>query len=97
MTIEWLRYDVPQEHRDRFLQADAETWTATLAQQAGFIGKQTWVHAQTPTELHLVIQWQTREHWKAVPADVLLKTHEAFVQKAGYDFKLLGVLEYEVL
>jgi uncharacterized protein (TIGR03792 family) len=97
MTVEWLRYRVPRESRDVFLKADADSWTAMLSQQAGFIQKQTWANPQTPDELNLVIYWESKAQWKAVPEDALANTHEVFVQKVGQAFTLLGVLEYDVL
>lgn len=62
MTIEWLRYQVPQELHDVFLKADAEIWTAMLSQQTGFIGKQSWFNPELPNELNLVIQWESKDH-----------------------------------
>jgi uncharacterized protein (TIGR03792 family) len=97
MVIEWLRYQVPQELHDTFLKADAAIWTTMLSQQAGFIGKQIWFSPEIPNELNLIIQWQTKEHWQAIPEARLLETQEAFVQKVGQIFTLLGVLEYEII
>jgi uncharacterized protein (TIGR03792 family) len=97
MVIEWLRYQVPQELHETFLKADAAIWTTTLLQQAGFIGKQIWFNPEIPNELNLVIQWQTKEDWKAIPEVRLLETHEAFVREVGQIFTLLEVLEYEIM
>jgi uncharacterized protein (TIGR03792 family) len=97
MTIERLRYHVPETSRDVFLKADDAIWTAVLSQQAGFVSKQTWLSPDAPDELDLVIQWQSREHWKTIPEALLLETNAAFVKKVGAMFTLLEVLEYEVL
>ncbi len=97
MVIEWLRYQVPQELTAVFLKADADVWTTMLSQQEGFLSKQTWFNPETPGELNLVIQWESKAHWKAIPEVALLETHERFTEKVGQVFTLVDVLEYEVL
>ncbi|MGL4608364.1 MAG: TIGR03792 family protein [Trueperaceae bacterium] len=96
MIIEWLKYNVPPIQRELFLNADAEIWTETLAAQTGFISKQTWLNPENPDEINFVISWQSKEHWKAVPQELLQETDKRFVEAVGR-FELVEVLEYTVL
>ena len=43
MVIEWLRFKVPHEKWEAFIQRDEEVWTAGLRSFPGFLGKETWV------------------------------------------------------
>jgi uncharacterized protein (TIGR03792 family) len=96
MTIEWLKYKVPRETTKIFLKADAKIWTAMLSQQSGFIAKQVWLDSEKPDEINLIVCWQSKEHWKAVPQTLLQETDAKFIETVG-QFELLEVLEYEVL
>ena len=39
MVIEWLRFKVPPEKWEAFIQRDEEVWTAGLKNIPGFLGK----------------------------------------------------------
>jgi len=39
MIIEWLRFKVPREKWEAFIQLDEEVWTAGLKNFPGFLGK----------------------------------------------------------
>ena len=97
MVIEWLHYRVAPADQPAFLAADAAVWTAMLSACAGFLGKETWRAAETPDRLSLVIRWQSRAAWHAVPADRLAATEARF--RAAYtgaaDF--LGCTDLDVL
>ena len=43
MIIEWLRFKVPPEKWEAFIQRDEEVWTAGLKNFPGFLGKEIWV------------------------------------------------------
>ncbi len=68
MVIEQLSFVVPVDEQARFLAADTAIWTAVLAAQPGYLGKETWREAADPARLHLIIRWENRAAWKAVPA-----------------------------
>lgn len=67
MVIEFLTFTVPVEQRAAFLARDAEVWTAGLAQQPGYLGKEVWVEAENPTQVTCVIRWESLAQWKAFP------------------------------
>lgn len=42
MVIEFLYFIVSPESREAFIARDADVWTAGVAQQAGYLGKEAW-------------------------------------------------------
>jgi uncharacterized protein (TIGR03792 family) len=77
MVIEWLRVKVRPELRDRFLDKDEEIWTAWLARQDGFRGKEVW-QGDHPEEIVLVVRWESLAHWKGIPQEQLGAIEERF-------------------
>jgi len=67
MVIEVLEASCPLELREAFLVRDAETWTAALSRQPGFISKEVWASREDPSLVILVIRWETMAHWQAFP------------------------------
>ncbi len=65
MIIEWLRFKVPPEKWEAFIQRDEEVWTAGLKNFPGFLGKEIWVDS-VENEVAMLIRWETREQWKSV-------------------------------
>ncbi len=70
MVIEWLRFKVPQEKWEAFIQRDEEVWTAGLRSFPGFLGKEIWVDP-VENEVVMLIRWQTKELWKSVPQSLI--------------------------
>ncbi|MBD2325458.1 TIGR03792 family protein [Alkalinema sp. FACHB-956] len=97
MVIEWLKVKVPIELHDRYIEQDAAIWTTALANCAGFVGKQVWTNSQDPTEIILVIQWATREQWKAIPIEQLESIDRTFVMAMGQAFPLVETGEYHLV
>jgi uncharacterized protein (TIGR03792 family) len=65
MIIEWLKFKVPPEKWEAFIQRDQEVWTAGLKSFPGFLGKEIWVDS-VENEVVMLIRWETREQWKSV-------------------------------
>ena len=65
MIIEWLRFKVPPEKWEAFIQRDEEVWTARVKNFPVFLGKEIWVDA-VENEVVMLIRWETREQWKSV-------------------------------
>jgi uncharacterized protein (TIGR03792 family) len=86
MVIEYLKVEVPITLRERYIQTDAEIWTPILASYPGFVRKEVWINPRKETELVMVIHWQTKEAWKAIPVDVLQETDRRFVEAMGQAF-----------
>ncbi len=96
MVIEWLQFRVEPAQREQFIQADTEIWTAALADYPGFLGKEVWLNPERDEEVTLVIRWQTREQWSAVPESVLRDTQARFDEAVGATYELLATREYQV-
>jgi uncharacterized protein (TIGR03792 family) len=97
MVIEWLKFRVVPQSREKFIENDERIWTATLSKYPGFLGKEIWIVPKTENEITLVIRWQTRENWKAVPQDVLMATEQTFAQAMGKNkYQMIETGEYQV-
>ncbi len=96
MVIEWLQIRVPVADHARYVTADAAIWSAALARNDGYLGKEVWSHPQTPDILHLVIRWSSRAAWHAVPPDLLAATDAAFVAIMGQSYPVLACIDYDV-
>lgn len=97
MIIEWLKFEVKSEIREKFIEQDQKIWTKTLARQPGFLGKEIWINPDLPDEIIFVIRWQTREQWKAIASELLEMTEQKFRQSLGTDsYKMLEAKEHHV-
>lgn len=96
MVIEWLRVKVAPELRERYIQKDAEIWTSFLAEYPGFLGKQVWINPNNPSEVILVIHWESREAWKSVPANRLEAIDQEFIRQLGSTYEFLEEAEYHI-
>lgn len=77
MVIEWQRVRMRPDLRQRFLERDEEVWTAGLAREPGFLGKEVWL-GEDPGEVVLVIRWRSEEDWKGVAAGRLAELESRF-------------------
>lgn len=97
MAIEWLKFFVSPELREKFIEKDAQIWTSKLAGYPGFLGKQVWLNPDRPNEVIMVIHWESREKWKSIPLQDLEETEREFNLQMGSDsYKMLESLEYQV-
>jgi uncharacterized protein (TIGR03792 family) len=97
MIVEWLRFQVKPNLRERFIQQDAAVWTVALARYPGFLGKEVWISPERSDELALVIRWATRTQWKAIPGEDLEAIEQEFLSRMGADtYELLESREFQV-
>lgn len=96
MVIELLKIKVAAEHREQFIQKDAEIWTQALSLYPGFLGKEVWINPAEPTEVVLLIRWATREQWKSIAFEQLQKIEQSFTDLFGNTYKLIESSEYQV-
>ena len=67
-VIEQLRLKVPESQVQIWLEAEQQTWQPWLEAQEGFLGRDiAWDPAHE--EGQLLIQWATRDQWKAISSD----------------------------
>ena len=68
VVIEQLRLKVPESQVQTWLEAEKQTWQPWLEAQEGFLGRDiAWDPAHE--EGQLLIQWATRDQWKAINPD----------------------------
>ncbi|KOP24068.1 cyanobacterial protein, TIGR03792 family [Hapalosiphon sp. MRB220] len=96
MIIELLRVKVPPENREQYIQKDAEIWTAALAGYPGFLGKEVWINPHDTSEIILIVQWATREQWKAIPQAEIDALDQKFNQELGFQSQIVEFCEYQV-
>jgi uncharacterized protein (TIGR03792 family) len=97
MVIEWLRFRVASQSREKFIQKDEEIWTAALSTYPGFLGKEVWIEPDAPDEVVFTIRWQTRAQWKSIPVDDLAAIEMKFAQgMGGIKYKMLESKEYQI-
>lgn len=97
MVIEWLKFKVDPRSRETFIQKDAQIWTPVLASSAGFLGKEVWIDPHAIREVVLVIRWETRQQWKAIPQDVLDATEQKFAEQMGeIEYQMIESSEYQI-
>jgi uncharacterized protein (TIGR03792 family) len=96
MVIELLKFQVPLSEQQDYIQTDAVIWTTALAKYPGFLRKEIWISDEIPEELTIVIHWQTREQWKAIPLNDLSRIDANFVQALGKSYPIMASQEYQV-
>jgi uncharacterized protein (TIGR03792 family) len=94
MAIEWLTIEVPEADRDRFMVTDREIWTTFLANCPGFIRKQVWVNPEQPGQVCLVVEWESRDLWKAIDPEALAAVDQSFVAAMGQVYPIVYAGEY---
>ncbi|MBV9385381.1 MAG: TIGR03792 family protein [Chroococcidiopsidaceae cyanobacterium CP_BM_ER_R8_30] len=96
MIIEFLKFKVVPELREKFIQKAAEIWTTVLASCSGFLGKEVWINPNNTTEVILVIQWESHEQQSAIPQRLLDATEKKFAQQMGNTYCVSESDEYQV-
>ncbi len=96
MFIEWLRFQVPPELREKFVAVDAEVWTADHAKRPGFLKKEVWISPQNLDQLAIVITWATPDDWFTIPKQELERTEAQFAQAFGGEYKLTESAAYQI-
>lgn len=71
MVIEFLTFHVPPHERQAWMEVEERTWSRFLERQPGFVRKQLWVERGDEQVVHAMIEWESWEHWQAIPADEL--------------------------
>ena len=96
MIVEWQRVRVHPELRQRFLEADEAVWTAGLAREEGFLGKEVWLDRRQPGEVVLVIRWRSERAWKGVPDERLEELKRQFEERLPEGHEVVEIRAFEV-
>jgi uncharacterized protein (TIGR03792 family) len=94
MVIEWQKVRVQPEVRDLYLKKDREIWTAGLAREEGFLGKEVWLGEDG--EVILVIRWEKEEDWKEMPKEWMDDLDRRFREVVPEGWELVETRSYEV-
>lgn len=92
MIIEWLRFKVPPEKWEAFIQRDEEVWTAGLKKNPVFLGKEIWVDS-VENEVVMLLRWETREQLKSVLQSII---DELDGQMGDWQIAIAESREYQV-
>ncbi len=97
MFIEWLKFKISEEFRELFIQKDAEIWTPMQSKYRGFLGKEVWLNPDNSAELVIIVYWENRELWQAIPQEDINKTEKQFdLSLKGIKYEILENLAYQV-
>jgi uncharacterized protein (TIGR03792 family) len=94
MVIEWQKVRVQPEVRDLYLEKDREIWTAGLAREKGFLGKEVWLGEDG--DVILVIRWEREEDWKGMPKERQDDLDRRFREAVPEGWELVETRSYEV-
>jgi uncharacterized protein (TIGR03792 family) len=75
MVIEWLKFKVPPEQWELFIQKDEEVWTTGLKKFPWFLGKEVWVDGENQ-EIVMVIRWESLEKLASFPKKTIRELDE---------------------
>jgi uncharacterized protein (TIGR03792 family) len=99
MVIEWLKFQVDSDAREKFIREDETIWTAALSTYPGFLGKEVWIEPQSSDKVIFTIRWQTREQWKSIAAKDLAAIEQQFSEvmgKMNINYKMIKSKEFQV-
>lgn len=99
MVIEWLQFTVDSDSREKFIQQDEAIWTAALSTYPGFLGKEVWIEPKASGKVIFTIRWQTREQWKSIPLQDLVKIEQKFagvMKKMKIHYKMTESKEFQI-
>jgi uncharacterized protein (TIGR03792 family) len=83
MVIEWLKFKISPNSRDKFLEEDNKIWTQALSKYPGFLSKEIWLNPEDDREIIFVIKWESYELLQAIPSEDLQIIDDAFSQGMG--------------
>lgn len=90
MIIEELKFEIPTEFQQEFIRKDALIWTALLREIPGFKSKTVNINKDISTEIIIVIYWQSRMHWEAIPKEVIINTIKVFEKEMSKTGIVIG-------
>jgi uncharacterized protein (TIGR03792 family) len=96
MIVEWKRLRVRPELRARFVAVDEQVWTAGLARQAGFLGKEVWLDREDPAGVALAIRWRSPGDLRGVAPERLEELARSFAGALPEGVEELETVVYEI-
>jgi uncharacterized protein (TIGR03792 family) len=96
MNVEWLRFKVAPEYRERFVQKDDEIWTTFLKKAPGFLKKEIWISPVDLSEVIIAIHWSAQAQQQPIAQKTLDAIEEKFLAALGVPVQLLESRPYQV-
>lgn len=96
MVIEWLKFRMASENRERYVQLDTDIWTAALQGYPGFVSKEIWIDPSDAEVVICVIRWSSREQWKSISETELTQVTQAFDEALGFPYEMVESKEFQV-
>lgn len=96
MVIEWMKFKVPEDKREQFIQRDLEIWSPFLEQCPGFLSKEVWIQPDQDQEVIMVIRWNSREEWQSIPTQDLEQIEHQFGQALSFEYDMVASRDYQV-
>ena len=95
MIIEWLKFRVDSQSHSAFIEHDESVWTNALEACPGYLGKRLWINPAKTHEIVILVHWESKEHWKAIPSEFLEEIEQLFTEKMeNHDYEMVEVGEY---
>jgi len=97
IVVELLKQNIWCKDINKFIDIDTIVWTTFLQKQPGFINKKYLfdptenVKTYTNCSVYQYINWLSRNLWKSIDNNMLLKTNEEFIKKFGYEPLLTAI------
>lgn len=97
MIIEWLKFEVALESKQKFIEFDEKIWTQFLGSYPGYLGKEVWLNPFVDKEIIVLVRWNSREQWKVIPEAIVQETEAKFAAAVGKNnYRILESGEYQV-
>ncbi|HEY9878977.1 MAG TPA: TIGR03792 family protein [Leptolyngbyaceae cyanobacterium] len=96
MVIEWLKFRMAPENRERYVQLDTEIWTTALQNYPGFVSKEVWIDPEDTEVVICVIRWRSREQWKSISEAELAEVTRTFDEALGFSYDMVESKEFQV-
>ncbi|MCR9254408.1 MAG: TIGR03792 family protein [bacterium] len=89
-AVEYLVFEVNPSKVKEFTQLEHEIWSQMLSEYPGFISKEIWLNEDKPSEVTVIIYWESVKLWKSVPEDAIMGSIRKFDEAIGAEnYKLV--------
>ena len=69
MVIELLKFNIPRDEYEHFVERNEAVWTAGLRAHAGFVRHEILRDRSSPEDVYISIYWESWEAWQSFPQD----------------------------
>lgn len=69
MVIELLKFTIPRDECEVFVERNEAVWAAGLREHPGFVRHEVLRNRQAPEEVYISIYWESYEAWQSFPKE----------------------------